>query len=242
MSRVVPKGRSDALAYYEQHLPGWIEHREELDLDPELLAQLAAAIAGEKQATVDQAALNLARRSVTVRRNRHHKDVCRLGGAALQKIRAAGQHGRKRAIYSAASIAPPKKAAPIEAPGKPTDFSVELDAIGAITLKWTCDNKGGEGTMYEVYRRIGLEAGTPFEIVTITGEKKFRDETIPVGCAGVVYRVQAMRSKKKGPVATFNVPFGSGDSMRGPFPGAMPPPAPTGPVETVIVRPAVAAA
>ncbi len=234
MSRVVRKGRSDGLAYFEKRLAVWIEHAEELGLDPKLLAQLTDKIAASKQAKADQSALKLATRAATQRFNRNNADVRRLGGSVMLKIRSAGQHGRKRAIYSLASIAPPKKPSPIAAPARPTDLSVELDAIGAVTLKWTCDTNGGEGTMYHVYRRVGLTEGPPFEIVKITGEKKFRDETVPVGCAGVVYRVQAMRSKKKSPVASLNVPFGLGDSMRGPFPGVAPPPD-TGTAETVRV-------
>ena len=234
MSRVVPKGRSDGLAYYEKRLPFWIEHAAELELDPELLAQLADKIAAAKQARADQMALKLAGRAATQRFNRENVDVRRLGGSVMLKVRSLGKHGRNRAIYSVARIAPPKKPAPIEAPARPTDLSVELDAIGAVTLKWSCDTKGGEGTMYRIFRRVGLTEGLPFEIVKITGEKKFRDETVPLGCAGVVYRVQAMRSKKKSPVASLNVPFGTGDSMRGPFPGVAPPPD-TGTAETVRV-------
>lgn len=96
---------------------------------------------------------------------------------------------------------------PRPAPGTPFDFRVTLSAIGELTLTWKCKNpKGTSGTMYQVWRRIGPTG--PFVYLGQTGEKMFRDETIPLGSAMINYRVQAVRSTKAGAAAEHIVNFG----------------------------------
>lgn len=106
-------------------------------------------------------------------------------------------------------IPPPAKASPIGPPGQPTQFTFELDARGALELSWKCKNpRGAVGTMYQVSRRIG--PGGELVPLGITGEKRFVDETIPAGSTQVIYQIQAIRSTAAGPIATFNVNFGTG--------------------------------
>lgn len=89
-------------------------------------------------------------------------------------------------------------------PGTPSEFRVELSAIGSITIFWKCTNPTA-GTMYEVYRTIG--DGTETYLATV-GKKHFEDMTVPAGSSRVMYRVRAVRSTATGEWASFNVNFG----------------------------------
>ena len=110
-------------------------------------------------------------------------------------------------VYSLAQIPSPATPSPLPAPGKPTDFSITLDALGALSLKWKCANpKGSSGTMYQIWRRIGPDG--EFTHVGGSGTKRFVDETLPAGSTRVTYQIQAVRSTAVGPLARFDVNFG----------------------------------
>lgn len=113
-------------------------------------------------------------------------------------------------MYQVAMIDAPSKGAPIAEPGKPDNFRFALDALGQLTLSWTCKNpRGSTGTMYQIRRKIVGDAHSEFEFLAVVGTKKFADETIPAGTKAAIYEIQAIRSTKTGPVATFNVNFGT---------------------------------
>ena len=97
---------------------------------------------------------------------------------------------------------------PSQRPGTPDAFSIELSQLGMLTLKWTCANPQ-RGVMYIVSRSIGGSSGGAFEYLGVTGERRFVDATIPAGATAIVYRVQAVRLKKVGEPAQFNVNFGT---------------------------------
>jgi hypothetical protein len=94
-------------------------------------------------------------------------------------------------------------------PGTPSDFEVELTALGYLNTKWKCTNPTG-GTMYQVFRKIGTAEPT---YLGGTGSKKFVDSTLPAGTADVTYMIQAVRSSGVGAWTDFNVKIGvSGSS------------------------------
>jgi hypothetical protein len=62
--------------------------------------------------------------------------------------------------------------------------------------------------VYKVSRRTGAEG--PFEYLGIVGTKRFDDFTIPPGTATLTYHVQAVRSRKVGPIGAHSVSFGTG--------------------------------
>ena len=89
----------------------------------------------------------------------------------------------------------------------------ELRQDGSLVLRWTCRNpRGAAGTMYQVYRRIGMTG--PFKYLGGSGSKRFVDETIPAGSAQLTYQIRARRSTAVGPWALFNVNFGSNSSAK----------------------------
>ena len=96
------------------------------------------------------------------------------------------------------------------APGEPRDFKVTLQGDGSLKMTWKCDNHGTGGTMYQIFRRIGL-AGE-FAYIGGAGSRQFVDSTVPAGASQVTYQIQGMRPTAAGPWAQFNVNFGSAGS------------------------------
>jgi hypothetical protein len=123
-------------------------------------------------------------------------------------VRAKAASTDDKQVYIRSWLPLPKKASPVGVPGRPTEFKVELDAIGQIQLRWKCKNPANaEGTVYEIFRSIN---GGPKVFLAVTGKKKFTDETLPAGAARAMYRVTAVRSTKRGPAGSYLVSFGGG--------------------------------
>jgi hypothetical protein len=101
---------------------------------------------------------------------------------------------------------------PQQAPGAVSNFKVELNGDGSLTLKWKSDNHRIGGTTYQVWRKIG-DAG--FTYCGGTGTKEFMDMTVPALTSSITYQIQAVRSTAVGPWAQFNVNFavGGGSSV-----------------------------
>jgi hypothetical protein len=113
-------------------------------------------------------------------------------------------------VYLGISI--PGQGGPVGAPGEPTNFRFTLDAIGAVRLRWQCNNpRGAIRTMYQIWRQID---GRGFEFLGVSGKRRFIDMTIPPGSAQVTYRVRGIRSTGNGPSNDFNVNFGTGLAMK----------------------------
>ncbi len=132
----------------------------------------------------------------------------------LRSIKAfAEASANPAAVYAIAQIPPPAVPSPRPAPGQPTDFKVNLNPGGSITLKWKCPNPAGStGTVYHVYRRIGGAESPVTDLGTI-GVREFTDETVPssAGGVGVVYIVQAQRAELLGAASLpMTVQFGVG--------------------------------
>ena len=53
-----------------------------------------------------------------------------------------------------------------------------------------------------------IGADGAFTDIGRTGKRRFVDDTLPMGCSRVTYKVQAVRSTAEGQCATFNVNIG----------------------------------
>ena len=100
------------------------------------------------------------------------------------------------------------KPSPLPEPGTPWGLRTTLDGDGSLILKWKCDNPAGSrGTQYELWRQI---AGGEFVFLGTIGVKHYRDHSLPIGATGILYKLRATRSTKRGPWAVFPVNFGGG--------------------------------
>ena len=133
------------------------------------------------------------------------------GQNIIKDIRAfAANSATPSTVYDLAQIPAPATPTPVSTLGTPTDFVVQLENDGSVTVKWKCSNPRASGTIYQVWRR--LESETEFAYLGGTGEKKFTDPTVPAGSATTIYKIQAVRSTAKGAFGICTVLFGVGAS------------------------------
>ncbi len=205
---LVPDDTTGRILFFESHLDRWTQKAAELGFSPAQIADMTALTQSARAALREQHMAQNAAMGATVKLREAIDEMMTAGAVMIRQVRLrAAAEGP--AIYPLASIDPPAKPSPIGAPGKPDNFKVALDVIGAVTLRWTCKNpRGAVGTTYHVWRRIGTSG--PFACLGATGAKKFVDDTLPQGLAQVTYQIQAVRSTKAGPWARFEVSFGTG--------------------------------
>jgi hypothetical protein len=208
--RIVPKRQLSRIEFFESRVARWLEKAEALRLPPESVAKLAAMTASTREALNTQYALAQAGRAATMRLKREDKMMSTEGAALIQLIGArAAQDGD--GVYALASLPAPKKRSKMGPPGEPTEITHAHQQIGWLTLRWKCRNpRGAVSTMYELSRSV---AGGPFQRIGLSGQRKFIDKTIPAGATSILYKIQPIRSKTKGPVATYIVNL-CGDSVR----------------------------
>jgi hypothetical protein len=74
--------------------------------------------------------------------------------------------------------------------------------------------------MYHIHREVRFAGGGvgPKQFLGVSGTKKFTDTTIPPGCCGVTYYIQAVRSTAAGGEQSHNVNFGSTFQVNAPGP------------------------
>lgn len=115
------------------------------------------------------------------------------------------------AVYAAALIPAPAQPAPTPPPGTPFDFTLELLQSGPLTIGFKSHNPSNvKGVQYLVERSFTGTQG-PYAFFQTVGERRFTDDTIPLGTATVHYRVTARRSTQSGNPAVFSVQFGTGN-------------------------------
>jgi len=204
----VPTRVLDQLSWMESHAPVWQTRAAQLGLTA---AQMTALTGAVTTAQEDYAAAFKARqesKALTLTAKSSLATALRLTANAIRDIDATAQNNANpNSVYALAEIDAPAPPTPAAPPGTPTDFKVALLASGAIVLKWKCTNLSSGNVVYFVNRRpIGGDPNA-FTLVGATGEREFRDETVPAG-NGVVYEIVAQRGQQVGNPATYEVLFG----------------------------------
>lgn len=110
-------------------------------------------------------------------------------------------------VYTLAMIPPPAPPGPSPVPQAPTNFKVELNPDGSVTLKW----KGnGEGNTFWIVKRK-LPGQSVFTFAGGSGIKRFTDTTIPSGTGSLEYTVFGQRGDVSGPESNvIAIRFGTG--------------------------------
>jgi hypothetical protein len=205
--RVVPKKHGPKIAFYKHRITRWAAHAAQIGTTAADVAELAAVTEEAREALAAQQAAQRVAQSATLRLHLAVEKMGTRGSAIIQQVRVRAATSGDDGVYGLAWIPQPKKRSPIGAPGRPYQFSVTLQPIGWVELRWKCRNaRGSVGTMYEVWRRIG-GAGA-LERVGMSGTKRFVDKTVPAGSGVVMYQVRAVRTTAVGEWAQFNVYFG----------------------------------
>ena len=217
--RVVPRNHGPKIQFFRTHVAKWAQDPQAIGTSPELVAELQALTDAAAAALAAQHRAQQAARAATLRLRTAIDKMASLGSSVMLQIRARGETSDK-GVYALASIPAPAKKSPIGPPGKPHSFKADLWQDGSLALRWKCKNpRGTAGTMYHVYRRIGVSGELKY--IGASGAKRFVDETIPPGSPSVEYQVRAVRGKTVGQWASFHTSFGT-MGRRGPMRPSVP--------------------
>jgi hypothetical protein len=203
---VLPTSKKDKIKFVQDHLTIWADNAVAIGTTAAAVTALQAKKDAAQAALTAQGEAQNAAKSRTNDLNIAVQAMVDATTDILKQIKTqAALTGPT--VYSLADIPVPATPSPKPAPGQPTDFKVALGALGEVNLSWKCANPpGSQGTIYQIWRRLGTE--TEAKYLGGVGKKEFTDATVPAGTSTVVYQIQASRSTKNGPWATYTVQFG----------------------------------
>ena len=203
----VPTTKAARIAFYEQHIAQWTSSATSIGLTTSDCSALQALIETARLDFTDQGIAAEAAKGATATSNASVASMHSLGSALLLKIRSFAEATNSPNVYVLAGIPAPAGPSPVPPPGKPQDFTAEILSTGALQLGWKCPNPtGAAGTVYEVRRKIG---SAPFAMIGAGGsDRRFVDDTLPLGSSLVTYEITGLRGTTRGPSIEFNVRFG----------------------------------
>lgn len=202
---LVPDKKQDKISFYQSKIAPWTTNATAIGTTSSNVANLGTLTTAAQTAMDAQTTAEAAFRSSVAAANSAISAMDTAGADIISAIRTKARTDGD-GVYTLAQIPAPATPSPVGAPGEPSNFKVELQNNGALTLTWKCKNPANStGTTYQVWRRI---AGTnDLAFLGVTGERKFVDSTVPAGTTQATYQVQAFRSTLAGPWAQFNVNF-----------------------------------
>lgn len=209
MASIVPSRVEDLLPWAEEHATLWTAATG-IGLTPAQTTLFSAAVGAAQSAQGARVAARTAYDSASLTAADAVRDLRTTAADMIRFIRAYAESQAKPAVvYAAAGLPAPAAPVPLPPPGTPQEFTLGVDQIGRLELKWKCKNPpGATGTVYLIERRLN-ETGD-FGFTAAVGERKFIDATVPFGTNIVDYRITAQRAELVGLPGTWTVRFGAG--------------------------------
>ena len=210
-----PKNRAEFLTWAEAHVEVFTSQAANIGLTAAQATAFKNQVGTLRGRTTAQEAARLAAKAATEAAVDSDSGTRELTSDLVRSIRAFATNNNNPNVYVLAQIPAPSTGQPVPPPGQPTDFKVELNSDGSITLKWKAKHpEGSDRVVYFVQRKLISEDS--FRLIGGSGEKSYQDDTLPVGIDGATYIITAQRGNVQGqPSRQLTVTFGSGG------PGAM---------------------
>lgn len=210
-----PRDRAEFLRWAEAHIDVFTAQAANIGLTAAQATAFKNQVGALRSRTTAQQAAKDAAKAATEAARDADSATRELTSDLVRSIRAFATNNNNPNVYVLAQIPAPNPGAPVPPPGQPTDFKVELNSDGSITLKWKAKHpEGSDRVVYFVQRKLINESA--FTLVGGSGEKSYQDDTLPVGIDGATYIITAQRGNVQGqPSRQLTVTFGSGG------PGAM---------------------
>jgi hypothetical protein len=206
-----PRDRAEFLKWAEAHVNVWQANAATIGLTAAQATNFKNIVASLRSLTTAQQAAKDAAKAATEAAGEGDRDTRELTSDLVRSIRAfATNSSNPGAVYAAAQIPAPSTGQPVAPPGTPTDFRVELNSDGSITINWKVKHpEGSTNVVYFVQRKLISEDA--FRLIGGSGEKSYQDDTLPVGIDGASYIVTSQRGNVQGvPSRQLTVTFGSG--------------------------------
>lgn len=204
---ILPETIIGQIEFCEAHVTGWAATPTGIGLTAAQVTTLTTLTTNARKSFGDA---NIARVAAKAATTRLHTDARAMKSQAADLIRQIKAFAELQAvpgnIYAAAQIPAPTPPTPMPAPGKPTDFTVTLNADGSITLAWAAENAAAStGAFFAISRKLpGMNTfvgigGAPGSTAEVR-RASFTDSTIPAtaAAAGAQYIVQGFRGTRAG--------------------------------------------
>lgn len=198
---VVPKARDELLTFFQLRVEAWLADPASIGLEAQQAAEVAAAL--EALAEAEREAIDLKRRtmSAVARAAIRDEQLRRVGGAAINTIRAFARATDDPDVFARASLPSVRPRSPLPAPQAPVNVRPRLTSHGTVEVTWQASV--AHGTTFLVYRRLLGAPETagmgPLEFVGAAHETSITDQRIPPRILGLLYTVRAMRGRKQSP-------------------------------------------
>lgn len=206
------------IQFCEAHVPVWTEVAVQIGLTAPQVASLGTKTTTARTAFNAAQAAREASKAATIQQNTDARTMRNQASDLIRQIKAYAElQSNPAAVYAAAQIPPPSAPLPVPAPGKPTDFQVELQSDGSVTLSWSSpESAASTGAFFTISRKlpgqsafvgIGGAPGSTSE----SRRSSFTDATIPTSAAGsgAQYIVQGFRGTRVGEASdAITVQFG----------------------------------
>lgn len=208
-----PRDRQEFLNWCEAHFPVWQTNATAIGLSTNQITAFKGFVMAMRSKVTAQTTAKAAAKAATEAVVDAENDLRTSAADLVRSIRAFATNADNPDVYQLAQIPAPASGQPMPPPGQPTDFKVELNPNGSITLKWKAKHpQGSDNVVYLVQRKLPGE--TAFVLAGAVGEKAFTDQTLPVGIDGATYIITAQRGQTLGqPSRQLAVTFGSGGNQ-----------------------------
>lgn len=217
---LLPRSREETISWFEAHIEAWIEHADELGLDPAELDQFQHALEAARAAHLAAEEARAASQAATLLWHRAFDEATRPGRALIAAIKGRALNagdGGGGVLLATALVDPPAPRRPLPAPATPANLRGQISLTGRLTLEWEATPSGpSSGIMFEVTRKRASDRA--WTLVAATFDKQYTDPGFAAmaaaGGAGatVAYRVQARRGDKS---SGFAGPVGIGFEVTG---------------------------
>jgi len=203
-----PRDRQEFLNWVEGHIDVWTAAAATIGLTAAQTLAFKNAAGNLRIRNTAQQATKAAAKAATEAVVDADSATRALTSDLVRTIRAFAENNNNPNVYVLAQIPAPQASSPVPPPGQPTDFKVELNPSGSITVKWKAKHpEGSDRVVYFVQRK--LVGQTAFALLGGTGDKNYEDDTLPAGVDGATYIITAQRGQVSGPPSQqLSVTFG----------------------------------
>jgi hypothetical protein len=205
-----PRDKAAFLTWCEAHVQIWQSNAANIGLTSAQATAFKNLVNAQRTLATAQQEAKDAALAATLLANEGDSETRQLTSDLVRSIRAFAINSDNPNVYALAQIPAPSTGQPIAPPGQPTDFKVELNSDGSVTLKWKAKHpEGSTNVIYFVQRKLITEDA--FRLVGASGERSYQDDSLPIGIDCATYIITSQRGNVQGqPSRQLTVTFGSG--------------------------------
>lgn len=214
MPNIPPQPKVDQITWFENHLPLWAATPTAFGTSAAAVTALTTVVKAARSAySAAQSARDLSKAATTA----ETEAVATMlvpGRQIVNTMKSFIEASGNTALWGQSGLTPPAGPGVAPTPTAPYAMSATLDSEGNVLVKWkTSQPKGVSGVIYSVRRSID---GGAYTLLDSVGEKKYTDESVPVGTVSVAYVVQAKRGRQfSNPSESLTIRFGRSTGGQG---------------------------